>query len=73
MLFVYLESSETCVTVKVTVLKYFIFSNLMLIWFSYSVNNHFVMAVGLQAASLKMGPFLCLKCNMDNRESPKSV
>ncbi len=32
----------------------------MLIWVSYSVNNHHVMAVVLQEASLKMGPNLSL-------------
>jgi len=40
------------------------FSNLMLIWVSYSVNNHHVVAVVLQEASLKMGPNLSLKCVM---------
>jgi len=50
----------------------------MLIWFSYSVNNHHVLAVGLQEASLKMGPILSLKCvvlccNMYDEEGPKSV
>jgi len=64
MYFVYLESSETCVTVKVTVFKILVFSNLILIWVSYSANNHHVVAVGLQEASLKMGPVLSLKCVM---------
>jgi len=45
-------------------LKYVIFSNLLLIWVSYSGNNHHVVAVVLQEASLKMGPYLSLKCVM---------
>ena len=36
----------------------------MLIWVSYSVNNHHVVAVVLQEASIKMGPNLPLKCVM---------
>jgi len=36
----------------------------MLIWVSYSINNNHVMAVVLQAARLKMGPNLSLKCVM---------
>ena len=62
MYFVYLMSSETCVTIYAKSLKYVVFSNLMLIWVSYSVNNYHVMAVVLQEASLKMGPNLSLKC-----------
>ena len=34
----------------------------MLIWVSYSVNNHHVMAVVLQEASFKVGPNLSLRC-----------
>ena len=45
-----------------TVLKNVVFSNLMLIWVSYSVNKHNVVAVVLQEASLKIGPNLSLKC-----------
>jgi len=41
-----------------------VFSNLMLIWVSYSVNNHHVVASVLQEASLKMGLNLSLKCVM---------
>ena len=47
-----------------TDLKNVVFSNLMLIWVSYSVNNHHVVAVVLQEASLKIGPNLPLKCVM---------
>ena len=54
--------SETCITIKVTVFK--IFSNLMLIWISYSANNLHVVATGLQEAILKMGPVPSLKCVM---------
>jgi len=36
----------------------------MLIWVSYSANNHSVVAVVLQETSLKMGPNLSLKCIM---------
>jgi len=41
-----------------------VLNNLLLIWVSYSVNNHHVVAVVLQEASLKMGPYLSLKCVM---------
>jgi len=41
----------------------------MLIWVSYSVNNHHVVAVVLQEASLKMGSNLSMKyvsiCTME--------
>ena len=37
---------------------------MLLIWVSYSVNNHHVVAVVLQEASLKMGPNLSLRCVM---------
>jgi len=47
-------------------------SNLMLIWVSYSVNNHHVGAVVLQEASLKMWPN-ALYFIMYNGESLKSV
>jgi len=36
----------------------------MLIWVSYSVNNHHVVAAVLEEASLKMLPNLSLKCVM---------
>ena len=36
----------------------------MLIWFSYSINNHHVVAVVLQEAGLKMGPELPLESVM---------
>ena len=54
-----------------TVLKNVVFSNLMLIWISYSVNNHHVVAAVLQEASLKNGakpvPEMCYfsMCTMD--------
>ena len=41
-----------------------VFSNLMLICVSYSVNNHHVVEIVLQEASLKMGPNLSLKSVM---------
>ncbi len=47
-----------------TDLKNVVFSNLMLIWVSYSVNNYHVVAVVLQEAILKMGPNLSLECVM---------
>ena len=50
--------SETCVTI------YVVFSNLMLIWVSYCVNNHHMVAVVIQEESLKMVPNLSLKCVM---------
>jgi len=37
---------------------------MILIWVSYSVNNHPVVAVVLQEANLKMRPFLSVKCIM---------
>ena len=46
------------------VLKYVVFSNLMLIWVSYCVNNHHIVAVVMQEESLKMVPNLSLKCVM---------
>ena len=52
-----------------------LFSNLMLIGVGYSVNSHHVVAVVLQETSLKMGPYLSLKCvmfNMYDGESLKS-
>ena len=39
-----------------------VFSNLTLIWVSYSVNNNHVVVVVLQEASLKMGPHLSVIC-----------
>ena len=49
----------------------------MLIWVSYSVNNHHVLAGVLQEVSLKIGPDLSLKCVMFQyvrwRESEKCV
>ena len=36
----------------------------MLIWVSYGVNNHHVVAVVLQEASLKLGPNLSPKCSV---------
>ena len=47
-----------------TVFENVVFSNLMLISVSYSVNDHHVVAIVLQEASLKMGPNLPLKCIM---------
>ena len=41
-----------------------VFSNLMLIWVSCSVNNHHVVVVLLQEASLKLGPNLSVICVM---------
>ena len=41
-----------------------VFSNSMLIWLGYSVNNHHLVAVVLQEANLKMGQNLSLKCVM---------
>ena len=41
-----------------------VFSDLVLIWVSYSVSNHHVVAIVLQEATLKMGPNLSLKCVM---------
>jgi len=42
-----------------------VFSNLMLIWVSYSVNNNNnLVAVVLQEANFKMGPNLPMKCVM---------
>jgi len=49
MYFVYLVTCETCVTIYAD---------------SYSVNNHHLVAVVLQEASLKMGPNQSLKCIM---------
>ena len=40
------------------------FSNLILIWLTYIINNNHVVAVVLQEASLKMGPNQSLKCIM---------
>ena len=64
MYFVYLVSSETCVSIYADFLKYVVFSNLMLIWVSYIVNNHHVVAVVLEVVSLKIGPNLSQKCIM---------
>ena len=54
-----------------------VFSNLMLIWFSYSVNNCHVVAVVVQEASFKMEANLSLKCVMcqyvQRRKSEKCV
>jgi len=47
-----------------TVLKYVVFSNMMLIWVSYSVSNLPVVAIVVREASLQMGPHLSLKCVM---------
>ena len=64
MYFVYLVSSETCVSIYADFLKYVVFSNLMLIWVSYIVNDHRVVAVVLEVLSLKIGPNLSQKCIM---------
>ena len=73
MYFVYSVSSEAYVTIYANSFEnIMVFCNLMLIWVSYSVNSHHVVAVGLQEASLKMGPDLSLNCimfNMYNGES----
>ena len=45
-------------------LKYMVCSNLMLIWVSYIVSDHHLVAVVLQETNLKMGPNLSLKCVM---------
>ena len=41
-----------------------VFSNLLLIWVSYSVNNNHVVVVVLQETSLKIEPNLSQKCVM---------
>ena len=65
MYFVYSVSSESYVTIYVNSFEnIMVFCNLMLIWFSYSVTSHYVVAVGLQEASHKVGPDLFLKCIM---------
>jgi len=65
MYFVYLVPGETFVTIYGNSFEnIMVFSNLMLIWISYSVNNHHVVAVVLQEASHKIGPNLSLKCVM---------
>ena len=48
--------SETCVTIYANGFKNVVFSNLMLIWVSYCVNNHHMVAVVMQEESLKMVP-----------------
>ena len=55
---------DTCSHICQQFLNYMVFSNLMLIRVSYSVNSHHVVAVVLHEASLKMGPYHSLKCVM---------
>ena len=45
----------------------------MLIWVSYSVNNHHVVAVVLHEASLKMGLNMSLKCSVFTMEKVLKV